>query len=186
MPSAPTPAPAAAAASGGFDDELVAVTPPGAPPGVGRRVDPARHDALERLAGLAAVFGTDEMRARFPDIDWSVTAGNSSQITDGASVLLLMGGRAAAFGLRPRADPCICRRRRRPATHAHRPDRGDDESLGSGRARTARHRHGRGQQTFASVPLAWLAEHPYDEERLNPRGGAIALGHPLGTPGPGS
>ncbi|GGO79965.1 hypothetical protein GCM10012289_65510 [Nonomuraea cavernae] len=38
-------------------------------------------------------------------------------------------------------------------------------------------------EAFASVPLAWRAEHPIAENRLNPRGGAIALGHPLGASG---
>jgi acetyl-CoA acetyltransferase len=38
-------------------------------------------------------------------------------------------------------------------------------------------------EAFASVPLAWMAEFPVDAERVNPRGGAIALGHPLGASG---
>ena len=175
---------AAAAASGGFGDELVAVTPPGAAPvSADESIRPGT--TLERLAGLAAVFGTDEMRARFPDIDWSVTAGNSSQITDGASVLLLMSEeRAAAFGLRPRAR-----------IHASAVVGDDPQLMLTGPiAATTKVLARAGltlrdidtvevNEAFASVPLAWLAEHPYDEERLNPRGGAIALGHPLGASG---
>jgi len=114
-----------------------------------------------------------------------VTAGNSSQITDGASVLLLMSEeRAAAFGLRPRAR-----------IHASAVVGDDPQLMLTGPiAATTKVLARAGltlrdidtvevNEAFASVPLAWLAEHPYDEERLNPRGGAIALGHPLGASG---
>jgi hypothetical protein len=46
--------------------------------------------AFGKLGGLKAVFETPELTERFPDVDWSVTAGNSSQITDGASALLVI------------------------------------------------------------------------------------------------
>jgi acetyl-CoA acetyltransferase family protein len=60
--------------------------------------------SVEKLASLTPAFGTDEFRSRYPWIDWKITAGNSSQITDGASALLLMSDvRAAELGLRPRA-----------------------------------------------------------------------------------
>ena len=59
---------------------------------------------LEALAALRPAFVNDAMRERFPQIDWSVTAGNSSQISDGAAAVLLVVGRAAArLGLHPRA-----------------------------------------------------------------------------------
>lgn len=82
----------------------------------------------ERLAGLKTVFETDQLSHRFPEISWSITAGNSSQITDGASVLLITS-RAAAdrLGLRPRArihtmfacgdDPMLMLTAPIPATH---------------------------------------------------------------------
>ena len=140
---------------------------------------------VERLAELRAVFGTDELRARFPHIDWKVTAGNSSQITDGASALLLMSEeRAHQLGLRPRArilasavvgdDPTLMLTGPIPATakvlHRAGLDIADIDAVEINEA-------------FASVPLAWHAEFPIAEARLNPRGGAIALGHPLGASG---
>src|SRR3546814_19891688 len=58
----------------------------------------------EALAQLKLAFRSDEMCARFPEIQWGVTAGNASQITDGAAALLLVSERAAKrLGLRPRA-----------------------------------------------------------------------------------
>ncbi len=139
----------------------------------------------ERLAGLAAVFGTDTMRARFPEVDWMVTAGNSSQITDGAAALLLMSeDRARALGLRPRArlyassvvgdDPMLMLTGPIPATHKVLARSGLSlDDLDTVEVNEA----------FASVPLAWQAEFPVEDARLNPRGGAIALGHPLGASG---
>ena len=101
------------------------------------------------LAQLKPAFGTDEMRARFPSVDWKVTAGNSSQITDGAAAVLLMSEeRAGRLGLRL--------------------DDIDAVEI---------------NEAFASVPLAWQQHFPADEDRVNPRGGAIALGHPLGASG---
>ena len=56
------------------------------------------------LAGLNPAFRTDELAARFPQLDWRITAGNSSPLTDGASAALIMSAeRAAALKLTPRA-----------------------------------------------------------------------------------
>ena len=88
---------------GGFDAEVVPVL---RPDGVlVSRDETIRPDTTaERLAGLKPVFGTEDMRERFPHLDWKVTAGNSSQITDGAAALLLMSEeRAERLGLRARA-----------------------------------------------------------------------------------
>ncbi len=175
---------AACAESGGFDREIVPVQLPD-----GTKV--TRDETIragttpERLAGLRTAFDSDEYRARYPDLDWSVTAGNSSQITDGAAALLLMEeGLAARLGLRPRArivassvvgdDPELMLAGPIPATRklldrsGLRLDQMDAVEL---------------NEAFASVPLAWQAEFGVDEEKLNPRGGAIALGHPLGASG---
>jgi acetyl-CoA acyltransferase len=139
----------------------------------------------ERLAGLRTAFDSDEYRARYPDLSWSVTAGNSSQITDGAAALLLMEeGLASRLGLRARArivassvvgdDPELMLAGPIPATRkilarsGMTLDQIDAIEL---------------NEAFASVPLAWQAEFGVDEEKLNPRGGAIALGHPLGASG---
>jgi acetyl-CoA acyltransferase len=125
------------------------------------------------------------LHQRYPRIAWSVTAGNASQITDGASALLLMGAdRAEALGLTPRArmvgsavladDPELMLTAPIPATHRVLERTG----LGLDRMDAVEV-----NEAFASVPLAWLAEFPMDEARLNPRGGAVALGHPLGASG---
>jgi acetyl-CoA C-acetyltransferase len=113
------------------------------------------------------------------------TAGSSSQIADGAAAVLLMSGeKASALGLRPRArvvDHCLV---------------GVDPvlMLTGPIAATARLLETSGRtiddidvfennEAFASVVLAWEREHKPDMERVNPNGGAIALGHPLGGSG---
>ena len=115
-----------------------------------------------------------------------ITAANSSQISDGSAALLITTSeKAAELGLTPiaRIHTAVAGRRR-PDAHADRADPG--------------HREGARQQSgltideigafevneaFASVPLAWLTDIGADEKALNPNGGAIALGHPLGGSG---
>ena len=100
---------AAVARSGGFDDEIVdgdASTGPWSRPTSRSGPD----TTVERLAGLKAVFGTPEMAERFPEIEWKVTAGNSSQITDGAAALLLMSEEMAADARAAAAGPDPSRR----------------------------------------------------------------------------
>jgi acetyl-CoA C-acetyltransferase/acetyl-CoA acyltransferase len=166
-----------------FDHEIVAV-----PTESGMvRVDETIRDGttVDRLAGLQPAFATDSYRDRFPSIDWKVTAGNSSQITDGASALLLMSEeRAAALGLRPRAqiiasavcgdDPTLMLTGPIPATH---------KVLERAKLSISDIDAVEINEAFASVPLAWQAEFAADPTRVNPRGGAIALGHPLGASG---
>jgi acetyl-CoA acetyltransferase family protein len=176
---------ASVAEAGGFDAEIVPVT---TPEGIVVERDESIRPGTtaERLSELRAAFGTDEMRARFPQIDWKVTAGNSSQITDGASALLLMSEeRALALGLRPRAriiasavvgdDPTLMLTGPIPAT---------TKVLAKAGLTIEQMDAVEVNEAFASVPLAWHAEFPgLSAERLNPRGGAIALGHPLGASG---
>lgn len=139
----------------------------------------------ERLAGLRPAFDTDAYRARFPDVRWRITAGNSSQLTDGAAALLIMSAeRAAALGLTPRArlvasavvgdDPVLMLTGPIPATRKVL-DRAGLSIADMGAVEV--------NEAFAPVPLAWLAEFDLPPERLNPVGGAIALGHPLGASG---
>jgi acetyl-CoA acetyltransferase family protein len=141
--------------------------------------------SLEALASLTPAFGTDEFRSRYPSIDWKVTAGNSSQITDGASALLLMSStRAAELGLRPRArilassvvgdDPTLMLTGPIPATR---------KVLDRAGIKVQDVDAFEVNEAFASVPLAWQAEIGAPLDRLNPCGGAIALGHPLGASG---
>jgi acetyl-CoA acyltransferase len=175
---------AAARSSGAFGAEIAPI--------VGPDGDKVSDDetiragtTADKLAGLAPAFATDEMRARFPDIDWKITAGNSSQLTDGAAAVLLMSEeRAATLGLRPRArivasavcgdDPTLMLTGPIPATH---------KVLARAGLRLEDIDAVEINEAFASVPLAWLREFPVDEARVNPRGGAIALGHPLGASG---
>jgi acetyl-CoA acyltransferase len=137
------------------------------------------------LAGLKPVFCDDEYSERFPEIAWSVTAGNSSPLSDGASAALIMEAKVAErLGLRPRArfhsfavagaDPILMLMAIVPATQQALRRAG----LGIGDIDAFEV-----NEAFASVPLAWRKEFDVDIERLNPRGGAIALGHPLGASG---
>jgi acetyl-CoA acyltransferase len=117
--------------------------------------------------------------------DGKVTAGNSSQITDGASAVLIMSEeKAAALGLRPRArfvsfalagvDPVTMLTGPIPATRKVLERAGltlDDIDLVEI------------NEAFASVVLAWEKELKPDMDRVNVNGGAIALGHPLGASG---
>ncbi|AIY18813.1 acetyl-CoA C-acyltransferase [Pimelobacter simplex] len=174
---------AAAQDSGAFDREVIAVDTPGGP--VARDETIRRGTTSAKLGELRAVFETPELAARFPEIDWSVTAGNSSQITDGASALLVMSrAHADRLGLTPRArvhsmavvgdDPLLMLTGPIPATH---------KVLDRAGVALADIEHIELNEAFAPVPLAWLAEFDVDPARVNPRGGAIALGHPLGASG---
>lgn len=140
---------------------------------------------VERLAGLPTVFRNDADAERFPQISWGVTPGNSSQLADGGSALLVTSESAAArLGLRPRArivsmsvvgdDPLLMLTGPIAATRMALERAGltiDDIDAAEV------------NEAFASVPLAWQRELGLPAEKLNPRGGAIALGHPLGASG---
>ena len=167
------------AASADFSRELV--------PTDGHTADETVRPATtaESLAALKPAFYDDGIARRFPQIEWRVTAGNSSPLTDGASAALIMGEeRALQLGLTPRArfhsfavvgsDPLEMLMGVVPATRKVL----DRAGLGVDDIDTFEV-----NEAFASVPLAWQAETGADPERLNPRGGAIALGHPLGSSG---
>ncbi|WP_433218263.1 thiolase family protein [Dactylosporangium sp. CS-047395] len=170
---------AAAQSSGAFATEIV---PVGAH-AVDETVRPATSP--EGLAALKPAFRDDALLGRFPQIGWHITAGNSSPLTDGAAAALIMSAeRAASLGLRPRArfhafalagdDPVMMLTAPIPATRKVLAKAGlalDDIAAYEV------------NEAFAPVPLAWAAELGADPDRLNPRGGAIALGHPLGGSG---
>jgi acetyl-CoA acetyltransferase family protein len=161
--------------AGLFDREIVPVE--SASEGVVHKVDQGiRPDvSLDGLAGLKPVFRPDGR----------VTAGNSSQISDGAAALLLASSRRASeLGLRRRArivdqvvlgvDPVTMLTGPIPATQAILARNGltigDIDVIEINEA-------------FASVVVAWARELAPDPDRVNPRGGAIAIGHPLGCTG---
>lgn len=141
--------------------------------------------SLESLAALKPAFYDADIGRRFPQIDWRVTAGNSSPLTDGASAVLIMSEqRAAQLGLRPRArfhsfavvgsDPVEMLMGVVPATR---------KVLDRAGLRIDDIDTFEVNEAFASVPLAWQAELGVDASLVNPRGGAIALGHALGSSG---
>jgi acetyl-CoA acyltransferase len=167
---------AAVAADGGaFDRELLAIELPDG--SVVERDQGIRPDTtLEALGRLRAAFRSEGGR---------VTAGNSSQVSDGAAAVLMTSReKAAELGLRARArivdqvtlgvDPVTMLKGPIPATRRILERNGltidDLDAIEINEA-------------FASVVLAWEAEHRPDMARVNPRGGAIALGHPLGSTG---
>ena len=174
---------AAAAASGAFDREIAPITTPDGVVSTDETIRPG--STVEKLGGLKPAFASSPHAARFPELEWKVTAGNSSQLTDGAAALLVMSEeRAAALGLTPRArivatavtgdDPLLMLTGPIPATHKVLARAGltvDDIAAFEV------------NEAFASVPLAFQAEFGIPAEKLNPRGGAIALGHPLGASG---
>ncbi len=177
----------AARTAGQFAREIVPIDVPG--DGGLRRVDTDETirvgTSVERLASLAPSFENAELAQRFPGIRWNVTAGNASQISDGAAALLVMSEqKAARLGLKPRArivafdvcgdDPLMMLTAPIPATErllkrqglsVHDIDRFEVN------------------EAFAAVPLAWQKALGADGARLNAAGGAIALGHPLGASG---
>jgi acetyl-CoA acetyltransferase family protein len=134
---------------------------------------------------LKPAFVNPAAAARFPEIDWSVTAGNSSQITDGAAALLIMSEKTAGrLAMRPRArfvgydvcgdDPLLMLTAPVPATR---------RVLAKTRLALDDIDHYEVNEAFAAVPLMWQRETGVAIEKLNPCGGAIALGHPLGASG---
>lgn len=173
----------AASADGLFDSEIVPVVT--SESADHHRDETIRSTTAESLAGLPAAFATPEMAERFPDVAWSTTAGNSSPLTDGAAAVLVMSEqRAHDLGLRPRAaltafaavgsDPLMMLTGVIPATTGVLQRAGlaiDDIDVFEV------------NEAFASVPLAWQHEFGVDPATLNPRGGAIALGHPMGASG---
>jgi len=175
---------AATIASGGFDAEIVGVD-------IGDETVHVVDETVRagttaaKLGDLRPAFFQEQMAERFPEIGWHLTPGNSSPLTDGASAVLIMSAeRAAALGLRPRArfhafavtgdDPLLMLTGPISATqkilrrNGLRIDDIDAYEV---------------NEAFASVPLAWAHEFGADPAKLNPRGGAIALGHPLGASG---
>jgi acetyl-CoA C-acetyltransferase len=168
---------AAAANSGAFDREIVVLD------GVDKEGNPKRHDRDEGIRADASIEGLSELKTL--TADGVITAGNASQVCDGASGVLVVSERALKeHGLTPLAridnltvtagDPVIMLEEPIPAT------------------RRALQRSGRKleevdlyevNEAFAPVPLAWLREVGGDPARLNVNGGAIALGHPLGASG---
>lgn len=170
---------AAAAREGGrFKDEILPLkvkTPEGAEITFDTDEGIRPDTTLEKLAGLKPVVKPDGV----------VTAGTSSQISDGAAaVLVISGDKAKKLGLKPRAriramavagvDPTMMLHGVIPATQKVLAKAGlKKEDIGLVEINEA----------FASVPLAWARELGWKLDNVNVNGGAVALGHPLGCSG---
>jgi acetyl-CoA acyltransferase len=164
---------AAAQDSGAFDTQIVAVPTDGGPVTADEGV--RRGTSVETLAKLKPSFREDGV----------IHAGNASQISDGAAALLVTTPeKARELGLTPivryhtgavsGADPILMLTGPIPAT---------EKVLKRSGVALADVGVYEVNEAFAPVPMAWLAETGGDPERLNPLGGAIALGHPLGGSG---
>ena len=178
---------AAARDKGRFENEIVPIKVAG-PDGSLVLVstdEGIRESTADGLAKLRPAFQADWAEARFPQIRWATTAANSSQLTDGASAVLLMSAeRAAELGFTPRArihslavegdDPLLMLTAVIPATA---------KLLGRAALTIDDIDLFEVNEAFASVVLAWLAETGADPDKVNVNGGAIALGHPLGGSG---
>jgi acetyl-CoA acyltransferase len=160
---------AAAADSGGFDGELAPVGDVAADEGI------RRGTSVETLAGLRTAFREDGV----------VTAGNSSQISDGAAAVLITTSEVAArHGWRPLARlHAFATAGVDPVTMLTAPIPATARVLSRAGLKLADIDAFEVNEAFASVIGAWLAETGADPARVNPRGGAIALGHPLGGSG---
>ncbi|MBX7433430.1 thiolase family protein [Mycobacterium sp. Y57] len=164
----------AAQDSGAFDDQIVAIKD--AEGGTVLKDEGIRRGTtLEKMGQLKPAFKEDGV----------IHAGNSSQISDGSAALLFMSAdKARELGLKPLArvhtavlagaDPVIMLTAPIPATQKALKRSGlTIDQIGAFEVNEA----------FAPVPMAWLKDIGADEKKLNPNGGAIALGHPLGGSG---
>jgi acetyl-CoA acetyltransferase family protein len=158
---------------GRFDREIVPVPVNGQP--VKQDETIRRNTSLDKMATLIPSFRPNG----------KVTAGNSSQISDGAAMVLLTSReKAKELRLKPRAhflswavagvDPTIMLTGPIPATQ---------KALKKAKLKLSDLDLYEVNEAFASVPIAWRRELDADWERLNVNGGAIALGHPLGCTG---
>ncbi|NES37417.1 thiolase family protein [Micromonospora sp. PPF5-17] len=140
---------------------------------------------VDRLAELPPAFAAAHWSTRFGEIDWKVTAGNSSPLNDGSAALLLTtSDTARRHGWRPRArihtatvvgdDPILMLTGIIPATA---------RVLARAGLTLADIDAFEVNEAFSSVVLAWLVETGADPAKVNVDGGAIALGHPLGASG---
>ncbi len=165
---------AAAQDSGAFEDQIVGIKDSDGNV-VLKDEGIRRGTTLEKMGQLKPAFSEDGV----------IHAGNSSQISDGSAALLFMSAeKAKSLGLKPLArvhtatlagaDPVMMLSAPIPATQKALKRSGlSIDDIGAFEVNEA----------FAPVPLAWLKEIGADEKKLNPNGGAIALGHPLGGSG---
>ncbi|HXW31690.1 MAG TPA: thiolase family protein, partial [Acidimicrobiales bacterium] len=182
---------AAAQDEGRFDHELLPLAAKVAGADEPSGDEPGGHarsgELLDRDEGVRRDTSAEKLASLKPAFreDGQVTAGNSSQISDGAAAVLVMSEeRADALGLRPRArihtmvvaanDPEIMLTAPIPATR---------RILEKSKMALEDFDVIEINEAFASVVLAWAREFRPDMEKVNPNGGAIAIGHPTGCSG---
>jgi acetyl-CoA acyltransferase len=140
---------------------------------------------VETLAALRPAFYSEAVKERFPQINWSITPGNSSPLSDGSAALLISTSEIAGrLGLRPLArihtatvvgsDPLYMLTGVIPAT---------EKVLARAGLTLADIDLFEVNEAFAPVVLAWAKDTGADLRKTNVNGGAIALGHPLGASG---
>jgi len=165
----------AAWAEGRFDREVIPVKAPGnSGTEVVDRDQGLRETSLEALARLK------------PVVEGGLhTAGSSSQISDGAAAVLLADAdRARQLGLRPRARILAqCLIGAEPYYHLDGPVQATERVLERAGMAIGDIDLFEVNEAFASIVLSWLAVHGADPDRVNVNGGAIALGHPVGSTG---
>jgi acetyl-CoA acyltransferase len=161
-----------------FDDQIV---------GIKTKDDDSNEGVVLKDEGIRRGTPIEKMAQIEPAFkeDGVIHAGNSSQISDGSAALLFMSAeKAKELGLKPiarlhtatlaGADPVIMLTAPIPATQKAPKKSGlTIDDIGVFEV----------NEGFAPVPLAWLKETGANEKKLNPSGGAIALGHPLGGSG---
>ncbi len=170
---------ARAAKDGLFDNELVPVA------GLAADEIIRPGTSVETLSGLKPAFYSDAYAARFPQIRWEITPGNSSPLSDGsAAVMITSGAFARSHGLQPLArihtmtavgsDPLYMLTGVIPAT---------EKVLARSGLSLSDIDLFEVNEAFAPVALAWAADTGADLAKTNVNGGAIAIGHPLGASG---
>ncbi|MEZ0049654.1 acetyl-CoA acyltransferase [Mycobacterium sp. MAA66] len=170
---------ARAAKDGLFDNELAPIA------GLSADEIIRPGTTVDTLAGLKPAFYTEAYAARFPQIRWEITPGNSSPLSDGsAAVMITSGAFARTHGLQPLArihtmtavgsDPLYMLTGVIPAT---------EKVLARSGLSLADIDLFEVNEAFAPVVLAWARDTGADLSRTNVNGGAIAIGHPLGASG---
>ncbi|MBI3227538.1 MAG: thiolase family protein [Mycolicibacterium cosmeticum] len=170
---------AAATKAGLFDSELA--------PLAGLSTDEIIRPGttVETLAGLRPAFYNETYAARFPQINWEITPGNSSPLSDGSAAVMITSGETAdRLGLRPLArihtttvvgsDPLYMLTGVIPAT---------ERVLRKAGLQMSDIDLFEVNEAFAPVVLSWAADTGADLAKVNVHGGAIAIGHPLGASG---
>jgi acetyl-CoA acyltransferase len=168
-----------ATTSGAFENEIIKMAELAQDEGI------RAGGTMEKMAELATVFYDEEAAKLYPQLNWVVTAGSASQISDASCAMLITSSEVAKeLGLPIRArihsaavagdDPVYRLTALIPATHKVLKLSGLSISeIGAFEI----------SEAFSPVPLAWQAETGADISKVNQRGGAIALGHPVGASG---